>query len=480
MTKVPLSVILMGHNESETIALEIKSYYENILRKFRHSEFIIAEDGSTDGTREILKKLQKKYSLTLLTTPKKRGYASSLRLALRRSKGEVVFYADAGNKHNPKDFWKLYKDLNKYELISGYKAKRHDPWYRLFLAWGLNNLVTVYFGPHCKDVDSGFKLFTKDVKEKILSEKWILKNNISLEIMLRAYYQGVKIKEVPVLHKARKFGVSRGLPPKKILSVVVELLQQFPYIKHRMNKLHNSYKDALMVEKYNTFFPGGDYRMMWEGKISVVYKLPKYLTVIKEILGKKTQSVLEVGAGDGEIAYHLLSDLKLPISGYTATEYTKLGVRQAKKTLSKFKFAKVIQMDATKLSAKDKSFDTVLAIDVMHHVKDPYTMGQEMIRVAKNKVFLIESNALSIARRLAQLQERYKEMGESSYYPWEYSQFFTHPRVKNISIRPFLFMIPRIPEQFISINIFFSELLEKIPLLKWQCTGVIITVNLKK
>lgn len=480
MTKVSLSLILMVHNEEETIAPEIATYYREVIEKFKNAEFFIAEDGSTDNTRDILKKLQKKYKLKLLTSSKKRGYAASLRLALQKAKGDVIFYADAGNKHNPKDFWKLYKQIQNFDLVSGYKAKRHDPWYRIVLARGLNTVVSLYFGLQVKDVDSGFKLMTHKTKQKILKENWLLKNNISFEIMLRAYAQGAKIKEVPIIHKARKFGVSRGLPPKKILSVVLNLLTQFPALKKIVNQLRKETQDEVMLQNYTQMFPEGNYRVVWEGKISAVYKLPKYLKIIKELLGNKKQSVLEIGAGDGEIASYLLSDKTIPITSYTATEYAVGGVQQAKKVLAKFKKSKVLQMDATDLNAKNKSFDTVFAIDVMHHVSNPQKMGKEMIRVAKSKVFLIESNALSLARQAAQLQTRYIEMGEKSYFPWQYQSFLSSTRVKTITMKPFLFMVPRIPEIFIPLNIFLSELLEKIPFLKWQCTGVIITVTLKK
>lgn len=480
MKNIPLSIILMVHNEEETIAQEVERYYSEIVRKLKGSELIIAEDGSTDKTRDILEKIKNKYSLILLTTPEKRGYYTSLRLSLEKAKGSLIFYADAGGKHDPEDFWKLYSKSKAFDIVSGYKKVRHDPWYRLVLAWGLNKLVSFYFGINCKDIDSGFKLLNRSALEKILNEKWLLRNNISLEIVLRAYYQGSTFTEVPIIHKARKFGQSRGLPPKKIISVVIKLLSEFPNLKRKMKELRVKKDEQQMITKYDEMFPEGNYRTVWEGKISVVYKLPKYLKIIKELLGKERQSVLEIGGGDGEIAECLLSDNNIQISSYTFTEYAQGGVKAAKDRLSKFKNLTVKQMDATKLDFKDKVFDTVFAIDVMHHVSDPYLMGQEMIRVSKNKVFLIESNALSIARRLAQMQTRYKLMGEKSYYPWQYKEFLSGDRVDKFNVRPFLFMVPKIPEKLIGLNTFVSEVMEKMPLIKWQCSGVIIEIKLSK
>src|SRR5579871_923618 len=129
MKTCPLSVILIVHNEAETIEKEVVSYFNEVNKKLPGSEIIIAEDGSTDRTRDILYTLAKKIPLVLLVTPEKRGYGISLQLALKKAKGEVIMYADAGNKHDPKDIWKLYDKMKTSDMVTGYKKKRHDPWY---------------------------------------------------------------------------------------------------------------------------------------------------------------------------------------------------------------------------------------------------------------------------------------------------------------------------------------------------------------
>ena len=480
MTNPPLSVILLCHNEEETIKQEVISYYKEIVKKIRGSEFIIAEDGSTDNTRKIIYELAKKIPLILNVTPQKRGYAKSLKLALEKSKGVYVFYADAGGKHDPADFWKLYKKIKDYDFVSGYKKERKDPSYRLFLAWGLNTIVNFYFGISFKDIDSGFKLLSRKSVNILLKNQWILKDNISLEIILTLVYRNLQGIEVPIKHFARKFGTSRGLPPKKILKVVFSLLSIFPALKSNLIKQRKKTQEEEMVFNYDKLYPTGKYRIIWEGKISQVYKLPKYLKIIKNLLiSPLPQNILEIGSGDGEIAMNILSDPLLKIKNYTATDLAQGGIEQIKKTLKNFDNLTAIKMDASKLMFRDRNFDVVFAIDVMHHASHPKDMGQEMIRVAKKKVFLIESNGLSIPRKIAEFQKRYKEMGEKSYFPWEYKYFLTHKRVKKITIRPFLFMIPHIPEPLISINIAFSEFLEKVPILNWQCSSVLIEVELE-
>lgn len=238
MKRVPLSVILMVYNEEDSIEKDIQNYYHTITKKFSNSELIIAEDGSTDNTREIIKKLSKTIPLIDLTSAQKREYAASLRLALKKASGELVFYADAGGKHDARDFWKLYEKTKKYDLVSGYKKNRKDPWYRLFLAWGLNTSVNIYFGVKFRDIDSGFKLMKKDVRDRIVEENFVLRDNISLEVTLKAVYLGFNIIEVPIHHFKRKFGSSRGLPLQKIPKVVARLLFAYPRLKQSLKNSH--------------------------------------------------------------------------------------------------------------------------------------------------------------------------------------------------------------------------------------------------
>jgi glycosyltransferase involved in cell wall biosynthesis len=230
MKRKTLSVILMAYNEEATIEQEIKAYFEVIIRRVQGSEMVIAEDGSRDKTREIIRKLSKKIPLILSTTRRRRGYARSLQIALKKARGDIVFYADSGKKHNPFDFWKLYPKIGKYDLVSGYKNERSDSWYRLLSAWGLNAIINMYFKTSFKDIDSGFKLFTKSVKQTLLKKPWILKNNISLELVLRAIYAGYNIYEVPIKHFSRE-GKSRSLPLKKIPQAIINVFISLPKIK---------------------------------------------------------------------------------------------------------------------------------------------------------------------------------------------------------------------------------------------------------
>lgn len=206
------------------------------------------------------------------------------------------------------------------------------------------------------------------------------------------------------------------------------------------------------------------------GKKARNFIVHKYYSLFREnILKQNKLTILELGAGDGEITRQILAQGRDQINKYIATELTKSGVSALTRI-----GVNAQQMDAQKLLFKDKSFDVVCAFDVMHHVPDPVKMAHEMTRVTKKYVFLIEANGLSIARKLLEKTAWYRSLGENSYFPWQYLSFFPRGQFKSLTIRPFLFVPPAVPD-FLAFTIpLISETLERIPLLNWQCSGVVI------
>ncbi|MBS1266142.1 MAG: hypothetical protein MAG795_00107 [Candidatus Woesearchaeota archaeon] len=121
---------------------------------------------------------------------------------------------------------------------------------------------------------------------------------------------------------------------------------------------------------------------------------------------------------------------------------------------------------------ENDSFDLAFAVDVMHHVTDPKKMAQEMVRVSKKYVFLIEANGVCVLRRiLEKVSQKYKNAGENSYLPWKYKSFF---KPITVSVKPFLFAVPFTPGFLIKPMGIMSDILENIPLVRWQGSGVII------
>ena len=226
-----ISIVMLVYNEAEIIEHVIRDYYNNVFIKLSKAEFIIAEDGSTDGTKEILSKLSKELNIKLVSGDERKGYVKAYKDSISLPQKDWIFFTDSSGKHFPEDFWKMYPYIGKFDIVSGYKVKRKDPLYRILMTKVFNWLVNLYFGTHFKDIDSGFKIIRRSAMLDILKDKWICTDLISFETMVRLAYRGYKIIEIPVQHRPRKNGESRGLPAKKIPKVIRMVLSNFKAIK---------------------------------------------------------------------------------------------------------------------------------------------------------------------------------------------------------------------------------------------------------
>ncbi len=229
--KKSVSIIMLVYNEAEIIENVIRDYYDKVYRKLEDAEFIVAEDGSTDGTKDILARLASELDIKLVSGEARKGYVKAYRDAVALPQNDIIFFTDSSGKHFPEDFWTMYPLMAENDIVSGYKVKRQDPFYRIVMTKVFNFLVNLYFGTSFKDIDSGFKLVRHEAMLDVLKDEWICTDLISFEIMVRLAYRGYKIKEVPVQHRSRANGESRGLPLKKIPKVIKMVLSNFAAVK---------------------------------------------------------------------------------------------------------------------------------------------------------------------------------------------------------------------------------------------------------
>ena len=230
----PVSVILIVYNEAATIGQEVLKIQNVILSRLPGSELIIAEDGSTDGTKEIIAGYLHDPAVIHSTGGQRKGYAEALRDAMKIAKNPYIFFSDTGSKFDMDDFWKLYDIRRQYELIIGVRTKRTDQLHRRFLTLAYNFILKKYFKVDVRDADSGFRIYSKSLNDKLCSEAWINKALISSELTLRAKFSGALVGYVDVNYRQR-FGVSRGLPPQKMLEAIIGVLKNFPRLERTLS-----------------------------------------------------------------------------------------------------------------------------------------------------------------------------------------------------------------------------------------------------
>jgi glycosyltransferase involved in cell wall biosynthesis len=234
----PVSALLLVYNEAEVIEDVAGGLYREVVRKIPGSELLIAEDGSTDGTKEILARIVPAMPGARLAQGKERkGYTRAYKDALRLCRNELIFFSDSSGKHDPRDFWKLAEKIGEYDMVIGCKTDRRDPFYRVLISRVFNFLVSRYFGCNFRDINSGFRLMRRAAVGAVLDEDWYMKHLINFEFTLRVMAHGFRVGEVPVSHTARSHGPSRGLPLRKIPEAIVMALRAFPRLKKDMRAI---------------------------------------------------------------------------------------------------------------------------------------------------------------------------------------------------------------------------------------------------
>ena len=223
--------------------------------------------------------------------------------------------------------------------------------------------------------------------------------------------------------------------------------------------------------------PQQSWRTKLIGDLSADYVMPRYVELFEKYLARPgTFSFLELGGGTGEMAERI-RDKHFPfIARYVVSENFPEGVEWLKQ-----KGLDAVQADAEALPFEEAAFDVVLCFDVMHHVDRPRQMGREMLRTGKGRLFLTESNGLSLGRKLMELTPAHRKAGERSYTPGQYRSFFEHPgfRILHFEIHPFVFplYLPRFFSKAVKV---FNQLIEPMPVLNWQCSNVYIYIEYER
>jgi len=213
--------------------------------------------------------------------------------------------------------------------------------------------------------------------------------------------------------------------------------------------------------------------VMAHGEIGLVYRLPKYLRHLQQTYaGKKGLHVLELGSGAGEIYTLLCQDWPDFVGTWTCSDVSWHGTRQEQQRGA----TRTLQMDASRLSFPNNSFDLVVSLDVMHHVGDPELMAQEMLRVTRRYFFLAEANGFSPLRKLGEKNALARRFEERSYTPQRYLSFFGPNPISNVRMLPsFVFVPPRTAHALIPAVTAINERLERVPGLRWMGTAVILS-----
>jgi len=231
-----LSIIIPAYNEEKRIPNTIKEIL--LYMKGKNFEIIVVDDGSTDNTIEIVKKL-KDPKIKILRNIKNRGKGFSVKRGMLNAKKEWALFMDADNATSIKEIKKFKAHTGKYDILIGSRnlkdsiIKIKQPLTRRILGKGFSIIVRVIMFTNIKDTQCGFKMFRKSIIKNIFKKQIINRWGFDVEILQIAKNKKYRIKEIPIIWINDED--SRLRTTSAIKGMLIELL------KIRLNDIRGRY-----------------------------------------------------------------------------------------------------------------------------------------------------------------------------------------------------------------------------------------------
>jgi glycosyltransferase involved in cell wall biosynthesis len=210
MNQPLLSVIMPVYNERETLSEILAQVRAVDLRK----EIVVVDDGSTDGTRDILREEEKKGDLKVFYHQANKGKGAAVRTGLEHASGDVIIIQDADLEYDPREYPKLLKPILEGEAEVVYGSRSLVFKETMFFLQALGNkivtLVTnLFYGIALSDMETCYKVFRAEVVKSIplRSRRFEFEPEITAKLLKRGY----RIHEVPISYKGREYHEGKKL-----------------------------------------------------------------------------------------------------------------------------------------------------------------------------------------------------------------------------------------------------------------------------
>lgn len=201
-----LSVVVPLFNEAESLPALYAALDAVLTPLTTSSELIFIDDGSCDGSFDVLKSLRSKDErVKIVQLRGNQGKAAALTVGFREAQGEIIVTLDADLQDDPEEIPRLVSALEEgYDLVSGWKVRRQDPWTRRILSAIFNWFTARLTGVPIHDFNCGFKAYRRAVVQEIK-----LYGELHRFIPALASWRGFRVTEIEVRHHPRRYGHSK-------------------------------------------------------------------------------------------------------------------------------------------------------------------------------------------------------------------------------------------------------------------------------
>jgi len=201
-----LSIVVPVFNEEESLGAFYKELILQVSKLKVGFEVIFIDDGSTDGSLGLLKKIEKENkNIRLFSFRRNQGKAEALTLGFSKARGDLIITLDADLQDRPDQIEKLVKKAKDgWDLVSGWRKNRKDSFTKNISSKIFNLVSSSFWGLKVNDLNCGLKLYRAEAAKSLN-----LYGGTHRFIPLILHQEGFSVTEVPVVHDKRKLGKSK-------------------------------------------------------------------------------------------------------------------------------------------------------------------------------------------------------------------------------------------------------------------------------
>ncbi len=229
-----ISVVVPVYNEKDNVKLLYDKIKDVMVKNGYDHEIIFVDDGSTDGTFDVLKEIaEHDKQFKVIRFRRNFGQTAAMAAGFDYAHGDIIVSMDGDLQNDPEDIPKLLEKIEEgYDVVSGWRKERQDEPKRVFLSKVANKLISKITKVELHDYGCSLKAYKSDIAKNLH-----MYGEMHRFIPALANIYGATITEIPVKHHPRKFGRSK-YNLSRTFRVIVDLILVYFMQKFMTRPIH--------------------------------------------------------------------------------------------------------------------------------------------------------------------------------------------------------------------------------------------------
>jgi glycosyltransferase involved in cell wall biosynthesis len=215
-----LSIILPTYNEVKSLKHVIVNWHEFLAQRNIQYEFVVCEDGSTDGTKELIIELLGEFPVINETSLERRGYGGGVRAGIKASKGDYILCIDSDGQCMPDSFEQFWDNKSLTDILIGIRSPRRDPTVRKIYSFLFLILHRVLFPSSITDPSCPYILAKQEIFTRLSPSMKYMREGFWWGFVGAGLQKKMTFSQYPIKHYERYDGSSVVYEIAKMPSII--------------------------------------------------------------------------------------------------------------------------------------------------------------------------------------------------------------------------------------------------------------------